>query len=588
MATSAPATPTTSTSTTPPNPPTLPNSAAGTAPDAQKRLDAIIAVAGAACNAPGKGQTNIANLTKYLPYMMKAFAEAGITSKSQLAAMIGTIYVETGSWDITVKEDPVTGICQGGDAYCGRGPIQITHKDKYELLAKLTGQDFVGNPDLLCEPSIAAKAMVMYWKGEFGNTPISPPAEAGDGVGVRKAINGGSNGLEEFLFTFNQLQTTLPEGISPDMIGVTPSANHGVVSCADGGSGTNKTILAPGASSQSDVLAYALGLNRLDNQKLYTVKLLLNANAQPEILKLEQQQTFKLVGLGEPTPAAASTTSPAATSSSSISSTTTTSKATAPTGTTTNSITNPIEKAQSGVSPEAAIANVQAKDPTKLTPSPNSTAITTAPVTPTIAASVDTGYEGDYTIEEISFYLETEGWLVEIIAYKPDPNAPSPSVFVHDPSATGDKAGVAGAAALPKNPSEINGKLLAAAKSNIGQSSAAGPGGGNVACAWCMQHYVFNPALGHPIGADSVESVVIEMEQNGYGVPVERDNVLAGDVIIMGDHIGHHIGIALTDKGTEILSNSSSGRAFQWIDNFDGYDAFYSAGKTRAYRIVKP
>lgn len=234
---------------------------------------------------------------------------------------------------------------------------------------------------------------------------------------------------------------------------------------------------------------------------------------------------------------------------------------------TANAIAPPANTANSANTPNAAQINA-AKTPDK----------------PAETKPPDVGYEGEYTIEEISFILEPKGWTVEIVAYKPDPNAPPPTVFGHDPASAGDKASVAAAGALPSNPSEINGKLLAAANSNIGKSSADGPGGGNVACAWCMQKYVFNPGIGHAIGGDGVEGVVAELEK-GYGVKVANDQALAGDVVIMGDN--DHIGICLTDKGTRILSNSSSGRAFKWIDSYAGYDGYYSGGKCKTYRVVK-
>lgn len=207
-----------------------------------------------------------------------------------------------------------------------------------------------------------------------------------------------------------------------------------------------------------------------------------------------------------------------------------------------------------------------------------------APDKPAETKPPDTGYEGEYTIDEISFTLEPKGWTIELIGYKPDPNAPPPGIFKHDPANAGDRASVAGAGSLPSNPSEINGKLLAAAKSNKGQSSADGPGGGNVACAWCMNKFVFVPGIGHTIGNDAVENVVADLEK-GYGVKIPNDQALAGDVVIMGDNA--HVGICLTDKGTEILSNSSSNRAFVWVDDYAGYDGFYKAGKCKTYRVIK-
>jgi predicted chitinase len=594
MATSAPATvvtPTTAPTTNPPSTPTTPkgNSAAPTAPDAQKRVDAIVAIAVKACNIPPKGQSPPENIAKNLPIMMKVFAEAGLTSKNQLAAMIATVYVETGSWKLDIKEDPGSvAISQpiGGDQYCGRGPIQLTHIDKYQKLTELTGQDFVANPDLLMEPNIAAKGMTLYWLGKFANEPVAPFAEKGDWANVRSCTNLGSSGgvnschgVPEFKAAWDILSVELPEGASPDIVGVAPGASFGVASCADGGSGSNKTIVAPGASTQSDALAYALGMHQLENQKSHTVRLLLNANAQPEILKLKAQTKFRLEGLGEPkitTPSTGTVDVKAVNLGNVVKSDPNAAQASV------ENNPDPIAKAQSGVSPQSAADTAKKKeagDSTKST--------VTTPATTTKPVTADVGYEGEYTIEEVAIFLEKDGWTVEIIGYKPDPNAPPPGVFRHDPTSSTDKASVTAAGKLPSNPSEINGKLLAAAKSNMGASSAAGPDGGRNACAWSMNKFVFNPGIGHSIGGDSVESVVIEFEKNGYGVAVPRDQVLAGDVVIMGDHIGWHIGIALEDKGTKILSNSSSQAAFQWVDSFDGYDAFYTQGKSRAYRVLK-
>lgn len=595
MATTSPATAVTPT-TPPTNPPatTAPkeNSAAPTAPDAQARVDKIVAIVAKACNSPGKGQSPPENIAKFLPVIMKAMAEGGLTSKNQLAGMAATIYVELGNWMPREEEDGSAAISQpiGGIQYKGRGFIQITHLSNYQKVGELAGLDLVANPEKLLDPALGAKASVFYWLGKMGNPAVAPFAESGDWENVRSCVNAGSpgnigvcHGVEDFKFAWDILLAELPEGASPDIVGVAPGASFGVSSCADGGSGSNKTVVAPGATTQSDALAYALGMHQLEVQKSHTVRLLLNANAQPEILKLKAQTKFKLEGLGEPkakvTTDTTGTIDVTAVNLGKVEKSDPKKEQTA-----VDKSNDPVAKAQSGVSPESANATAKKKAEGDTKPDLTPATTTTTPVTP---QPVDTGYEGEYTIEEVCFYLENDGWTVEVIGYKPDPNAPDPTVFKHDPNSTTDKATVAAAGALPSNPSEINGKLLAAAKSNLGSSSADGPGGGNIACAWCMNKYVFNPGIGHAIGGDSVESIVIEFEKNGYGVAVPREQVLAGDVIIMGDHIGHHVGIALTDKGTEILSNSSSGRAFKWIDTFEGYDNFYPQGKSRAYRVLK-
>lgn len=292
--------------TTAPTPPG--NSAAPTAPNAQARMDAIVKVVIKACNAPGKGQSPPANIVKYLPFVMKALAEGGLTSKNQLAGMAATIYVELGDWLPREEEDGSAAISQpsGGMKYKGRGFIQITHDDNYRAVGNVLGIDLIASPEKLLDPLLGAKAGVVYWLGKLGNPAVAPFAESGDYQNVRSCINAGSpgrwgicHGKEEFKHAWDVLVAELPEGASPDIVGVAPGATFGVASCADGGSGASKSIVAPGASSQADALAYALGMHNLDIQKSHIVKLILNANAQPEILKLEAQQKFKLSGLGE-------------------------------------------------------------------------------------------------------------------------------------------------------------------------------------------------------------------------------------------------------------------------------------------------
>lgn len=585
MATSAPVTVTTTTAapTNPPTPnkPVAGNSAAPTAPDAQKRVDAIVAIAVKACNAPDKGQSPPGNIAKYLPIVMKAMAEGGLTSKNHLAGIIATVYAELGDWRPRSEEDGsvAQGNITGGSQYRGRGFIQITHTYNYEAIGKWMGLDLIADPNKLNDPVLSAKATVGFWIGICG-IPVAPKAESGDYLGVRRVVNGGTNGLAEFKYAWDICLAELPEGASPDIVGVAPGANFGVASCADGGSGANKTVVAPGASTQSDALAYALGMHQLEVQKSHTVRLLLNANAQPEILKLKAQTKFKLEGLGEPKPKVTTDTtgtidvkavnlgkvekSNPKVDQSAI-----------------DKSTDPIAKAQAGVSPESADATAKKKADGDTKPPETTTPPDTPPAKPVVA---DTGYEGEYTIEDVMFYLEPDGWTVDVIGYKPDPNAPAPTVFKHDPNSTTDKASVTAAGTLPSNPSEINGKLLAAAKSNMGASSSAGPGGGNTACAWSMNKFVFNPALGHAIGGDGVGGVVAELEK-GFGVKIPNDQSLAGDVVIMGDNA--HIGICLTDKGTEILSNSSSRASFAWTDSYSGYDGFYSGGKCKTYRVIK-
>jgi len=51
----------------------------------------------------------------------------------------------------------------GGYKYRGRGFIQLTGKSNYEEVGELIGVDLVGNPDLMLEPEIAARASAAYF-----------------------------------------------------------------------------------------------------------------------------------------------------------------------------------------------------------------------------------------------------------------------------------------------------------------------------------------------------------------------------------------------------------------------------------------
>ena len=78
-----------------------------------------------------------------------------------------------------------------GWAFRGRGLIQITGRDNYELIAELTGMDVVTTPDLLTEPNAALLSALAWW-GES-----VPDAESLSVEQVTRRVNGGLNGLAD-------------------------------------------------------------------------------------------------------------------------------------------------------------------------------------------------------------------------------------------------------------------------------------------------------------------------------------------------------------------------------------------------------
>lgn len=81
---------------------------------------------------------------------------------------------------------------QTGQAYYGRGYVQLTWKANYQKMAALTGADLVGHPELALDPRIAALIMFDGMRGGMF-TGVGLPkyfsATADDPVNARRIIN---------------------------------------------------------------------------------------------------------------------------------------------------------------------------------------------------------------------------------------------------------------------------------------------------------------------------------------------------------------------------------------------------------------
>lgn len=92
--------------------------------------------------------------------------------------------------------------CSGdGWRYRGRGFIQTTGKNNYSYLTKVTGIDYVSNPDLLLNEADAMIAALVYW--DQNNLNIHADKKDIDAVsdiinlGRRTAKYGDSNGFQD-------------------------------------------------------------------------------------------------------------------------------------------------------------------------------------------------------------------------------------------------------------------------------------------------------------------------------------------------------------------------------------------------------
>ncbi len=130
----------------------------------------------------------------------------------------------------------------------------------------------------------------------------------------------------------------------------------------------------------------------------------------------------------------------------------------------------------------------------------------------------------------------------------------------------------------------INSQIAQAALNSKGMSTANGPGGGNVACAWVVDKVLKQQGIN--LGAENPNSVVsTEKALKSKGQQISASEVQAGDIVVTTGPNGkrNHIGIAMGNG--KVLSNSSSNKSFSWVSglNFDGH---YGNQQVRYYRVT--
>jgi putative chitinase len=96
---------------------------------------------------------------------------------------------------------------ESGDGwnYRGRGWLQTTGKNGYEELSDATQIDFLSNPDAVATPEGSAISASVFWEKHNLNRYV----DNNDFVGLTKAINGGTIGLEDRMARFQYAMTIL-------------------------------------------------------------------------------------------------------------------------------------------------------------------------------------------------------------------------------------------------------------------------------------------------------------------------------------------------------------------------------------------
>ena len=150
----------------------------------------------------------LARAQKWAPALTLAMESGSINTRRRIAAFLAQIGHESGSlvyskelggpkYFAKYEGRKDLGNTQPGDGvkFAGRGLIQVTGRANYARASQaLFGDDrLLQTPELLEQPEWAAKSAVWYWTSRN----LNALADQDRFTGITKAINGGTNGLED-------------------------------------------------------------------------------------------------------------------------------------------------------------------------------------------------------------------------------------------------------------------------------------------------------------------------------------------------------------------------------------------------------
>lgn len=137
--------------------------------------------------------------------LIQACLSNGITDPKEIAMFLAQCAHESGNFKYSEeiasgkayegRKD--LGNTQPGDGkrFKGRGYLQVTGRANYTAFAKRSGIDVLSNPDIIAkDPKVAAMASVDWW---LNNSRARRAGQAGDILAASKAVNGGTNGLDD-------------------------------------------------------------------------------------------------------------------------------------------------------------------------------------------------------------------------------------------------------------------------------------------------------------------------------------------------------------------------------------------------------
>jgi hypothetical protein len=170
------------------------------------------------------GGTSLAAIERHLPHVAAGLRGALLGDREMVLMAMGTIRAETEGfvpisegisryntsrtpfdlYDHGTRIGANLGNSQPGDGarFKGRGFVQLTGRFNYARIGTDLGVDLVGNPELANDPVVAGRILAAFLKRV--ESRVRNALAARNLAEARRAVNGGSHGLDRFADTFTR------------------------------------------------------------------------------------------------------------------------------------------------------------------------------------------------------------------------------------------------------------------------------------------------------------------------------------------------------------------------------------------------
>ena len=164
------------------------------------------------------------NIARYWPHISSALAEEGLGDRAMALLALATIRAESEGFEPIDEHPSVWNTAPGGhpyglyderqdlgnlgsgdgEAFRGRGFVQLTGRENYARYGDQIGVDLLNRPELANDPEVAAHLLARFLKER--EVPLRQALANDDLAAARRLVNGGQHGLDRFSDTIRRGQ----------------------------------------------------------------------------------------------------------------------------------------------------------------------------------------------------------------------------------------------------------------------------------------------------------------------------------------------------------------------------------------------